>query len=488
MNILLINPPYAYIDTKKRDQGLGPPHGLGYLAANLQKYGHEVVILDGALANYSWKRLEAEMKKHNPDIVGISFITKNRFPAFKVIKIARNMFPDCMIVAGGPHPSLAVQDTLEHIEELDVIVIGEGEQTIVELAQVRQGKRTLSDVSGIAYLEKGETVMTDRRERLNLDDLPFPARELYYHNNFMERISPRQKVPLGFIVSSRGCPGNCSFCSSVRVWGKWKARTPGNVMKEIELLYNSYGKRVIWFVDNNFTADMDRVEEICDRLIHARMNLEWICYCRTDGITFSLLEKMKKSGCREVIFGLESGSQRILDEVIAKGTTLEQNEKVLQWCDQLEILKMMDFIISHPSETVEDLEKTMLLIRKYGRKNAVVAWTTMHPYPGTKIYKMAIENGLLPPDFSWADERFRGYQTLSAVHGDVPIFVDKLSWFDFSKVLVELSAYEDYSLWSKMGKAIKDIHSFSDLKKYGVLGFELFKQKISGNLDWDKEY
>jgi len=455
--------------------------GVGYLASSLEQEGHQVHIIDAHVEKLSWRKLRERLEKISPSVVGFSFTTENRFEAFRLIEQVKRAFPQVITIAGGPHVTPTPTDTLNNITALDLIVRGEGEATMVELAYCLEKGKDYSGVLGLSYRRNGEVKNNPRRPFIeNLDSLPFPARHLtpWGRYNFILEVPGRGKVKHANLITSRGCPFSCNFCATQNSWGRrFRARSAENVLQEIKQLVANYGVKGIWFFDDAFTPNRQRVWDICQGLIEAKLDLSWFCEIRVDTVDKELLQKMKESGCYCVAFGVESGSQRILDQVIGKKISLQQVKEVTQWCGELGIKTNPFFIFSHPEETKEDIEQTMEMIRNWP-PNSYISLSLLHIYPGTRLEATAKQKGILPPDFSWAKKDQQGVITLPSAQGNVPIFVDKLSWEFLSRLMFEWAEGQRYRILRKIPKAIRSIRNYSDFKRYMTMFKAFLKVKL----------
>jgi anaerobic magnesium-protoporphyrin IX monomethyl ester cyclase len=466
MKVLLINPPSSF-NTKE----LMPPLGLSYIAAVLEKNNIEVEIMDAEVEKLSWKTLEKKCKESNPDLAGITSLTESRFESFNAAKILKNVLPNTMVVMGGPHASLAPEDTLLNVKSVDIVVRGEGEYTMVELCQAAENSRELKTIDGISYRENGKVVHNKNRQLMqDLDSIPFPA----YHLLKMEKYDFRLEVPgkgrlpAMNIITSRGCPIGCTFCATSEMLGKkWRARSPLNVISELVHLIDNYNIKAIFFYDDTFTMNKKRAREICELMIDKGLNLKYICMTRIDALDKNLLKTMKESGCYRIHYGVESGSQRILDSVVEKKINLEQVKEVSTWMDDQGIIKNPFFMASFPDETLEDVRKTLDFMKEIGGEPSL---SFLKVYPGTKIEKIAKEKGIIPEDFSWVNTPKDAIFSIPAIQGNAPIFIDKLSWEELSEIaMIWKTMRKDYSLQNRFFGFMKTARSHQDFLQILVL-------------------
>lgn len=466
MKVLLVNPPSSF-NTKE----LMPPLGLGYIAAVLENNNIEVEILDAEVEKLSWKTLERKCKESNPDLAGITSLTESRFESFKVSKIIKNALPNTMVVMGGPHPSLATEDTLLNVKTVDVVVRGEGEKTMAELCQVVENSKELGMIDGISYRKDGKVIHNKNRQLIqDLDSIPFPS----YHLLKMEKydfkldVPGKGKIHAMNIITSRGCPVGCTFCATSEMLGKkWRARSPLNVVSELEHLITKYNTKAIFFYDDTFTMNKKRTQEICNLMIDRGLDLKYVCMTRIDSLDRNLLKVMKESGCYRIHYGVESGSQRILDTVVDKKINLVQVKEVSAWMDELGIIKNPFFIASFPDETLEDVRMTMDFMKEIGGEPSL---SFLKVYPGTRIEQIAKEKGIIPEDFSWVNTSNDAVFSIPAIQGNAPIFKDQLSWEELSEIaMIWKTMRKDYSLVNRFLSFMNTARSYKDIQQIFIL-------------------
>lgn len=415
MKIALVFPPNIY-QTKQSM----PPLGIAWLAAVLRENGFKDVCLFDSMANhYSNEQIIELLKKYGPDLIGISFGTQIRFSAFELARLVKKNFPGIPVVVGGPHPTLTPQDTLENIPEIDVVVRGEGEISFLNLVRnIESGSNDFSGIKGISFRDKNGAIRHNPPEIPihDLDSLPLPARDLLPIEKYDKTTTLSNKRALN-IMTSRGCPYWCVYCSTSEQWGhSIRHRSPKSVVDEIELILKNYSFiEGIRFFDDVLTMDKKRVLEICSEILRRKLNFVWECEARANTIDKELVLAMKKAGCEFIDLGIESGSDRILKN-IKKGITVEQAIAAAKTIKEAGIGMKAFFMHGLPGETYEDIKKTVFLSR-YLHYNLGVEGTTQGIsviYPGTELEKIAKESGTLPKDFSWAKyyERDRSYPPL----------------------------------------------------------------------------
>jgi radical SAM superfamily enzyme YgiQ (UPF0313 family) len=387
MKICLISPPYN--SAVKSVVGASPPPlGLAYIASMLRQ-SHEVKIIDSNILNYTIGDVERELRSFNPDVVGITSVTPSIYEAYKVAETAKKVREDCIVVLGGPHATFTPRQTMEECKYIDIIVKGEGEETTRELIENIEKGASLKGVKGITFREKNEIIDTEPRPFIkNIDNIPFPSRDLLpmHLYNF-------NGVKYTTMLTSRGCPFGCSFCSSSRLFGGcWRGRSPENVLEEMKIVYEEYGIRNIEFIDDTFTLDQKRAEKICDGIIEQGWDISWGASSRVDTLSRELAEKMKKAGCWIIFLGIESGSQKILD-AIGKRITLEQAKKAVKILKEAGIQVLGSFIIGFLQDTKETIKETIKFAKSLNLDYA--EFSILTPYPGTPIFDYAKKNNML---------------------------------------------------------------------------------------------
>lgn len=365
------------------------PTGLCYLHACLQEAGY-----DSILANFSaWTiaRIRQELLTLKPDIIGISQWTHNRHSSLELAHTCRNLFPDSTIVMGGGHATFCYEDILVEGSPVDIVLLGEAESTLLELVARISSGTTWQDIAGAAFRSNGSIYLTTPRKNIDdLDSLPMPARYLD------KSIGIDIELQSEFIVTTRGCPSTCYFCSSPDFWGKKvRFRSPTAIVEEIRYIRQKYGQIYFSIRDDTFTADRKRVLEFCSMLQEHEVNILWNCQSRVTAIDEELVIEMKRAGCECIQLGVESGSPHILQQ-LGKRITPAQIEQACALIKEIGINLSIYLISNVPGETGDDIQKTIELVRHVHPDDGYVS--PLAYYPGTQLYKNAVERGKVTSD------------------------------------------------------------------------------------------
>lgn len=393
MRILLVNPSQHAI----YGRGIAPPYApLGplYVAAALERAGHEVAFFDHDIDSSRGAGLSTLLSEFGPQIVGISTTTPTFGSAVRIARVAKHL-SGSTVVLGGAHPSLAPEDVLRH-EEVDVVVVGEGERTMVEVAgHLSRGDGSLEEIRGICYRQRGGFAATPARApEPDLDAIPFPARHLVRNP---DAYSPPDAIagPFVTLLASRGCAHRCTFCSTPALFGpRVRRRTVANVMAEIEECVDRYGIREVHLADDCFTSDPEWVLRFCAGLAERELglNLFFMNGLRADQVDRPLLSALKGVGLVNVGFGVESGSQTVLDRA-RKGLRLPRVEESLAIANELGLTTWAFFMIGLPGEDEGTVGDTVRMAKRLDPDFA--KFFIFKPYPGSEAYALLDAQGLI---------------------------------------------------------------------------------------------
>ncbi|MFQ5831229.1 MAG: B12-binding domain-containing radical SAM protein [Candidatus Thorarchaeota archaeon] len=392
MRVLLVVP-NSKCDVRESLGVLAPPLGLGYIAGYIRKYGnHEVKIQDSLRERTSKDGFLRVLEAFSPDVVGISGqATPAIYDVYAAARVAKEYNPSTLVVVGGAHVTFEDTHVLNDCPEIDIVVRGEGEATMNELLGARENGRSLADVRGITYRRGSHTIRNPDMPHLQpLDSLPLPAYNLLNLRKYFDR-----GVSWTSMITSRGCPYQCVFCSSSRIVGKrWRGRSPDNVMKEVRLLENKFGVREIEFLDDLFTFNKNRVKEMCVLFRNIGISSGWTCSTRADIMARDpeMAGWLKAAGCHTVYLGAESGSQRVLN-MMNKGIRISDIVKSVRILKENGLNVILSFIIGLPGETREEIKATIDFACRLDP--SLAQFTVCTPFPGTPLYEEALENGWL---------------------------------------------------------------------------------------------
>jgi len=405
MKILLINPPRyneiladnpAFID---EERGFNPPLGLLYLAGYLKKQGnHEIFGLDAQVEELNYDdNFRNKIIESNPDVVGITAMTFTLIDVLKTIdlikEVEKKLNKKIIIVLGGPHVHLYPEETI-NLKGVDYLIKGEGEIPFFNLLESLEGRNNLMNVKGLVYKKDGEIVNNPVGDLINnLDELPFPDRELLPIEKYNSILSSGKIVTTMF--TSRGCPFQCAFCDRPHLGKRFRARSAKNVVNEMEECLN-LGIDEILIYDDTFTVDKQRTLDICDEIVKRELKFVWDIRARVDTVDIEVLKKLKQAGCARIHFGVEAGTERIL-KVLNKGISLNQVKIAFKEAKKIGIERLGYFMIGSPTETKEDIDKTIEFAKKINPD--YVSITILTPYPATEIYQRALEQKVIKSDY-----------------------------------------------------------------------------------------
>lgn len=452
IKILLVNPTQGLsvdepLTPKFKVQNLG----LLYVAAVLEKHNYHVEILDSYNLGSNLEEIGRAIPRF--DVLGITAATILANDAYRVAEEAKKVNPEILTVLGGCHASVLPDEPLQR--NIDVVVMGEGEYTMLELCeQLSRGNREFEGIPGIAFRKDDTTVRNALRPPIeNLDDIPFPAHHLLLpikqYNPFPHWGKPGSFAP---IITSRGCPYSCLYCSITRIQGRrYRFRSAENVLDELEWLNKHYDVSTFSFRDGTFTLKKDRVAKICEMIISRKLNIAWNCNGRVNEVDEALLKLMKEAGCKGIQYGIEVGDPERLRAV--KRLTPEQVERSIHNTDKAGIAAHGYFMFGLPGETPETIEKTIEFAKSLELDSA--GFTVAVPFPGTEFWDYISENNLIQT-FDW-----NKYSTQST-----PVF-DHETVTHEQLLKAQKRAYREFYLRPKvMWRHTKKLRSVSTLRNY----------------------
>jgi radical SAM superfamily enzyme YgiQ (UPF0313 family) len=447
-----------------------PPLSLAYLAAVLEDNGIEVQVLDFLVTHYSPEKVRQKLEEYRPQLVGVTCVTLNYHLAAEMLQVCKTVDPDIVTVIGGPHASFTPGETLREAPWIDVVVIGEGDRTIIELVEAVAGDGSFHDIAGIAFMEEGALVKTAPRPLIDdIDSLPVPARHLIPLSRYRALGSPCT------VITSRGCPYGCIFCSGRRMLGrKVRFRDPGLVVDEIEQIKRDYGFPQVNIVDDTFTVNHPHARQVCEEILKRNLNIKWSAFARVDNMTDELAALMKRAGCNMVLFGVESADEGIL-KTIRKGLTPDDVRNGVRIATGAGIQVYCSFIIGLPGESPETIQKSIAFTDEINRKyGAEYGYHMLSPLPGTELYEKAADYGLRILSHDWDDyDANRPIVETGTMTREMAI--EAMAYYD---TLVE-QAWEDIKQWAEEGN--KECIARLESKESIEFVWKLFQEDIIGD-------
>ena len=407
MKILFVEPPKDYWFVM--GEYLPPPYGVLQLASFLEQKQKdaEIQVLDCNAEGLDWDGLQKRIESVNPDIVASSALaTCNTYATARTLELVKKVNPDTVTVAGGQHFTVLAEESLKTYPEIDVIVRGEGEQTLAELTQKVSDSQKFSDIKGVSFRNNGQIMHNPHRPLIEkLDSLPFPGYKFVenlvdkYHFTAMAG----NKTKYALIEGSRGCPHQCTFCTQWKHWGsKRRMKSPKRIAEEFEFCYENYGSRFLWLTDDNYGLGK-RASELGDELINRGFSDEimWFMQVRCDDVVkhADVLPKMRKAGLRWVLLGIENNSQATLDS-FRKQSTPEDAKNAIKILKKNDIFSQGMFIIGQRHDTSKSIANLREFVNDLDPDLAIFGILT--PFPGTSVFEEAKQNGWIE-DWNWAN-------------------------------------------------------------------------------------
>jgi anaerobic magnesium-protoporphyrin IX monomethyl ester cyclase len=402
MNVLLIQPPHYYSDKTRMPAFF--PIGLGYIARVLLDAGHNIEVLDIYAHQYKNEEVAQKLKEIDFDIVCISAMsTQYNYTKWLTAQIKR-MDMNTKIILGGALATFSPHIVLENTD-VDVCVIGEGERTITELLE---RIRDLKEVKGIYFKEDGRIAKTPIREYIEeIDTIPFPAYdlfpiEIYLKNSFVIGVSGPIRIKTASIISGRGCPFSCNFCS--KVFSGLRLRSINNIIEELKYLKRRLKIEGAFFNDELAIVNKKRVYELCDKI--SQLDIKWNCQGRVNNVDIDLLCYMKRAGCTAIGYGIESGSQKILD-AMNKRVTVRQAEQAIKDTVKAGLHPVVQLMFGYPGETKDTIQETIDFFRRVDSPGD--AFSPVTPLPGTELWKYTLNMGLIKDEKTLLEQLDGGY-------------------------------------------------------------------------------
>lgn len=389
--IVFVTPPYDNIapgyEFVKTVSNQSPSLGLLHLAAEVREYGYQPSIIESDILNLSIDDVVDKIVDLNPKYVGITLFTVGVWSASRISRKIRAALPKITIIIGGPHVSSMAEETMLRFPEFDYAIVGEGEEALVRLLNALDEGADVSDLPSLCYLNGGE-IRNNAALPINrdLDRLPMPAWDLLtdFPDSYPAAIYDFPRLPVATIAASRGCPFHCKFCDTSTFGARMRAYSPERVFEIIQHLQSNYGVCHILFVDDLFLASKVRTKKLCELIINSDVNITWSCTARVDTVKPDILKLMKAAGCWEISFGLESGSDELLQSM-DKSASIASSEKAIKWTAEAGIRVKGLFMLGYPGETTKTIELTKEFITRL--PITIMNLSKFTPYPGSPIYK-----------------------------------------------------------------------------------------------------
>lgn len=382
MDVALVFPRYKYVSGDA-------PLGVSYIASNIrQKTDAKITVIDTTF-HKDKEEIKKTILKNNFDIIGISTMTTMINDALRIAEFVKKRKPRAKVILGGPHPTVMPEETLSN-KNVDAVCIGEGEEAFVDIIK---NKGSFENIIGIWYKKRGKIIKNEARGPINdISALPFPAVDMLPLQKYFENWFQLDSVAFNLkginIITSRGCPYQCTFCQPTlfKIFGNIiRRRSPENVADEIEMLKNKYNINAFMFQDDTLVVDRQWVYDLCNLLISRKLNLVWGCNARVNLVDEAMFRKMKEAGLRKVFIGIESGSQRILDEIYDKRITIKQIINATKILKKLDLRTQGYFMIGAPTETIKEINQTIKFAKRLDIDEATFSITT--PLPKTYLYE-----------------------------------------------------------------------------------------------------
>lgn len=470
MKVLLIQPQGVggvrfSIDNLSEEEGVLPPLGLLYIASFLkQSADHQVRVLDNQLEKLDKNGLTDFIRKEGPEVVGITCRSYYLYDTLNIAKSVKTASEKIITVVGGHHTSIFPKETVG-FPEVDYIVLGEGESAFARLLDHLSGKLVSDELAEYGIISKGNAAKNIFKKQAieDLDKLPFPDRRLTDYTRYYNIMT--KSGPTTSLVSSRGCPFSCSFCTSRQE--RFRGRSAQNVVAEIEYCL-SLGIKEISMVDDNFTVNLKRTEEICELIVKKGLKFSWDIKGRIDNINRPVLEKLYRAGCRRIQYGIETPNPRI-QKVMNKNIDTEKIGPTLAMTKEVGFDTYADFMIGSPTETREEILKTIEAARRYPLDYAHFGITML--MPGTQMYHDQLCKGYI-------DDLWRQYATHPVAGFPVPYCRDTLERKELHRML-NLAYKSFYMLPARVLKNLFNIRSWQEAKRKIKVAFKIISERIS---------
>ncbi len=470
MKILLIQPPFTIFKTESKK--CHPPLGLAYLASVL-KEGHEVMALDALAEGYeneeiidkkfiryglSFEDIKKRVAAYLPDVVCISCLFSSQsMNVYKICEAVKEVQDGIITILGGAHPSAVPHEVLGN-KNVDFVVIGEGEFTLKKLLEYTKAKKNVHEIGGIGFKRDGSIRINVRKEyEANLDNIPFPCWDIFPLKKYYEinnpHGNPAKRLPFLPVITSRGCPFECIFCSVHNVWGRtYRVRSAENVLSELSYLMDRFAVREIQFEDDNLTLDKGRAVKIFRGIIDRGLDIAWnvpngVAVQTLDG---EMLKLMKRSGCYSISIGVESGDEHVLKNIIRKPIVLSNIRPIVMQAKKLGLETTAFFIIGFPGETINNIKNTFRFAKSLNVDTANFFFAS--PLPGTRLLELFKEKKMITGSLDYlklkSDQPYSKTDNLTLSELMAIVYREKLKLYILS--LLTNPGKILYKLWRKL--------------------------------------
>jgi len=428
-----------------------PSLGLYYLKEYAQNQLAEIEIKVLNLSNLKFSAAVDKVCAENPTVIGVTVYTDRRKLAFDFINAIKIRKPEVIAIVGGPHATALPRQILEHYSFIDYIVVGEGEITFAELLNsLKTGCCAVQEINGLAFRKDGKVIITQPRALvMNLDELGYPRFEnacalpadmikfTHYDGRFEFHGRKISELKTMSVITSRGCPFQCVYCSTTAFWGrKVRYRSPANVVEEIEYLRSKHNIEFINFVDDAFTIDKSRCIEICNLLISKKLGICWICETNVKTIDNEMLALMKKAGCFAINYGVESGAPAVLKN-IKKNITESEIVNAIKLARKNDIIPDIFLMVGNPGENSSTITETLKILRKSRPSSG--GWGILTVFPATELYYNCVKTGYINDEY-WLTDYSSPFYIKEHSYLQLRIFLSRLRGFFLVK-------NKNYRLW-----------------------------------------
>ena len=422
------------------------PMGILSIASYVNKKGLTIALIDCRCEDDFFSKLDKTINK-NTQLIGLSVMTVQIKPALEISRYIKKKYKNIKIVWGGAHPTFFPEQTIKN-DLVDYVIVGEGEKTFLKLIKYLKGEiKTLKSIEGLAYKEKGKAIQNRTREPIDMNKLPYMDYSLVDAEKYINKTIHDKKKRVLELNTSRGCPHRCTYCINTSIHKrKWRSKDAESLLDEIEFLIKKYNVNHIHFLDENFFVNKKRIEDFCKGVKKRKIKISWQTNVRVDYFKDSylagpIIKKIQKSGCIQLNFGAESGSDRIL-KFIKKDATVKQLLIAIKTCEDNNIIPNCSFMVGLPTETKKDILKTVNVIKKIkdiSSKAMIIGPQIFRPYPGCELFDYVSERGFTVPEYleAWVE--------LDPLLNTGYVSLDDLFWIKDKEFVEAVSLYTPFA-------------------------------------------